>query len=72
MSDQTKLKVLGAVKVLGGLARITSGVLTGCGGGIVGSYMKHHGMKVAAGRLANYSIEGGKKMLQSGWKELHE
>jgi hypothetical protein len=72
MSDHTKRKVFGAVKLVGGVARMASGVATGCGVGILGSFMKHHGMRVAAAKLANYSINGGKEMFKSGLADLRE
>ena len=43
--------------------------LAACGK-LRGLLYEHHGMRVAAAKLANYSINGGKEMFKSGLRDL--
>ena len=70
MDDTTKRKLLAAGKVIGGSARIVSGVATAFGVGLLGSFLRHHHMQRMAPQVARLSVEGGRKMLESGWAEL--
>jgi len=70
MDDITKRKLLAAGKVIGGTARIASGVATAFGVGLVGSFLKSHKMRTTAIQVARFSLEGGKKMLQNGLNEF--
>jgi hypothetical protein len=75
MEDSTKAKLSAAGKMAFGLARIGSGLTTAAGHGVVGSVLKNNGHMLTAYRIAQTSIEGGKKVFDEGmadWEKTSE
>jgi hypothetical protein len=71
MSELNKEKLLAAAKIGIGMARMASAVATASGVGVVGGFLRHHGMTRAATPLARRAFLGGKDMFVQGltdWK----
>jgi hypothetical protein len=68
MSDVNKMKAVGKIAV--GAFRVTSGVLTATGHGLLGTYLRNHKMTHAAMHLGKLSVKGGVQQFQEGMREL--
>jgi hypothetical protein len=70
MDQKTKKTLIGTGKVIGGTARMISGVATATGVGLLGSFLRARHMQITAMRLGQLSFNGGKEMLKQGMKDL--
>ena len=72
MDYKTKQQLIATGKMVLGVGRIGSGLMTAMGKGLVGAYCLNHGMTRAAASMAQASLEGGAKSIKDGWKEWNE
>ncbi len=73
MDDLKKQKLKAAGKIAFGAFKMTSGVLTATGHGLMGGYLRRHHMMQAAIRLGANSVKSGTETITEGldeWKKL--
>lgn len=71
MDQKRKANRVAIGKIVFGSAKMASGLATGAGKGLVGSYCKSHHLTSAGIQLARYSLQSGRKLIEEGWSELN-
>lgn len=72
MTDNERKKLEAAGKIAFGTLRVASGVVTGCGYGLIGAMCRSHHHMLTAHGIAKRSIEAGAETFNEGlaeWKD---